>query len=89
VDNKLKERYVQLDKRNIWHPFTQMADWINDDPSKPLIIDKAKGAYLYDVDGKKYIDAISSLWVNLLGHRNSLIDKAIRAQINKVSHSTF
>ncbi|MDR1418543.1 MAG: adenosylmethionine--8-amino-7-oxononanoate transaminase [Endomicrobium sp.] len=89
MDNKLKEKYVQLDKKNIWHPFTQMADWVNDEPSKPLIIDKAKGAYLYDVDGKKYIDGISSLWVNLLGHRNCLIDKAIKVQINKVSHSTF
>ncbi|MDR0724361.1 MAG: adenosylmethionine--8-amino-7-oxononanoate transaminase [Endomicrobium sp.] len=89
MDIKLKEKYIQLDKKNIWHPFTQMADWINDEPSKPLIIDKAKGVYLYDVDGKKYIDGISSLWVNLLGHRNSLVDKAIKAQMTKVSHSTF
>ncbi|MDR2616736.1 MAG: adenosylmethionine--8-amino-7-oxononanoate transaminase [Endomicrobium sp.] len=89
MDNRLKEKYVQLDKKNIWHPFTQMADWVNNDPNEPLIIDKAKGVYLYDVDGKKYIDGVSSLWVNILGHRNSLIDKAIKAQIDKVAHSTF
>lgn len=89
MDNRLKEKYIKLDKKNIWHPFTQMADWINDRPSKPLIIDKANNVYLYDVDGRRYIDGVSSLWVNILGHRNSLIDKAIKAQINKVSHSTF
>ncbi|MDR2395884.1 MAG: adenosylmethionine--8-amino-7-oxononanoate transaminase [Endomicrobium sp.] len=89
MDNRLKEKYIKLDKKNIWHPFTQMADWINDDPNKPLIIDKAKGVYLYDVDGRQYIDGISSLWVNILGHKNSLIDNAIREQITKVSHSTF
>ncbi|MDR2066724.1 MAG: adenosylmethionine--8-amino-7-oxononanoate transaminase [Endomicrobium sp.] len=89
MDNRLKEKYVQLDKKNIWHPFTQMADWVNNDPNEPLIIDKAKGVYLYDVDGKKYIDGVSSLWVNILGHRNSLIDKAIKAQIDKVAHTTF
>jgi adenosylmethionine-8-amino-7-oxononanoate aminotransferase len=66
-----------------------MADWINNDPCEPLIIHKAKGSYLYDIDGKKYLDTISSLWVNLLGHRNPKIDKAIKKQINKVSRATF
>lgn len=84
-----KENLIALDKKNIWHPFTQMADWIKDDPCEPLIIDKAKGAYLFDIDGKKYLDGVSSLWVNVFGHRNSKIDKAIKEQMNKVSHSTF
>ena len=89
MDSKIKAALIISDKNNIWHPFTQMADWLNDDPSVPLIIDKAKGLYLYDVDGKKYLDGVASLWVNLLGHKNSKIDKAIKKQINKVSHSTF
>jgi adenosylmethionine-8-amino-7-oxononanoate transaminase len=89
MDNKIKSALIKSDKNNIWHPFTQMADWINDDPSVPLIIDKAKGSYLYDIDGKKYLDGVASLWVNLLGHRNSKIDNAIKRQIDKVSHSTF
>jgi len=89
MDNKIKTKLIKSDKNNIWHPFTQMADWINNDPCEPLIIDKAKGSYLYDIDGKKYLDGISSLWVNLLGHRNPKIDKAIKKQIDKVSHTTF
>ncbi|MDR1942918.1 MAG: adenosylmethionine--8-amino-7-oxononanoate transaminase [Endomicrobium sp.] len=89
MDNKVKAKLIKSDKNNIWHPFTQMADWINNDPCEPLIIYKAKGSYLYDIDGKKYFDGISSLWVNLLGHRNPKIDKAIKKQIDKVSHTTF
>ncbi|MDR3195717.1 MAG: adenosylmethionine--8-amino-7-oxononanoate transaminase [Endomicrobium sp.] len=89
MDNKIKARLIKSDKNNIWHPFTQMADWINNDPCAPLIIDKAKGSYLYDIDGKKYLDGVASLWVNLLGHRNPKIDKAIKKQINKGSHTTF
>ncbi|MDR2436721.1 MAG: aminotransferase class III-fold pyridoxal phosphate-dependent enzyme, partial [Endomicrobium sp.] len=88
MDNKIKAKLIKSDKNNIWHPFTQMADWINDDPCEPLIIDKAKGSYLYGIDGKKYLDGVSSLWVNLLGHRNLKIDRAIKKQIDKVSHST-
>jgi adenosylmethionine-8-amino-7-oxononanoate transaminase len=89
MDNKIKAKLIKSDKNNIWHPFTQMADWINDDPCEPLIIGKAKGSYLYSIDGKKYLDGVSSLWVNLLGHRNPKIDKAIKKQIDKVSHTTF
>lgn len=86
---KSKKQLIKKDKQNIWHPFTQMADWLNNDPSEPLVIDKAEGSYLYDVDGKKYLDGVSSLWVTLLGHRNPEIDKAIKKQIDKVAHTTF
>ena len=84
-----KKKLIAADKKNIWHPFTQMADWIKDDPCEPLIIEKAKGSYLFDLDGKKYLDGVSSLWVNVLGHRNPKIDKAIKKQIDRMSHSTF
>jgi adenosylmethionine-8-amino-7-oxononanoate aminotransferase len=89
MDNKIKAALIKSDKNNIWHPFTQMADWLSDDPGVPLIVDKAKGSYLYDVDGKKYVDGVSSLWLTLLGHRNPKIDKAIKKQIDKISHTTF
>ncbi len=89
MDNKIKTALINSDKNNIWHPFTQMTDWLNDDPGKPLIIDRAKGSYLYDVDGKKHLDGVSSLWVTLLGHRNPEIDKVVKKQIDKVSHTTF
>jgi adenosylmethionine-8-amino-7-oxononanoate aminotransferase len=80
--NNLKE----LDKRYLWHPFTQMKDWLKDDP---LIIQEAGGAYLRDTQGRWYLDGISSLWVNLHGHRHQVLDKALKQQIDKVSHSTL
>lgn len=89
MDTKTKKAMIKADKENIWHPFTQMADWINDDPYEPLIIDRAEGSYLYDIDGNKYLDGVSSLWVTLLGHRHPEIDKALKAQADKVAHTTF
>ncbi|MCL2484671.1 MAG: adenosylmethionine--8-amino-7-oxononanoate transaminase [Endomicrobia bacterium] len=85
----IKQQLIKKDKQNVWHPYTQMADWINNDPYEPLIIEKAKDSYLYDIDGKKYLDGVSSLWVTLLGHRNPKIDKAVKKQIDRVSHTTF
>lgn len=82
----VNEQLKKWDHQYIWHPFTQMKDWLN---SEPLIIDQAKGSYLIDADGNRYLDGVSSLWVNVHGHRNPTIDRAIKDQINKVSHSTF
>ncbi len=66
-----------------------MADWAKDAPSPVLAISRAKGIYLYDTDGKRYIDGVSSLWCNLLGHRHPAITKAIKTQLDKVAHTTF
>ncbi|MDT7041130.1 adenosylmethionine--8-amino-7-oxononanoate transaminase [Candidatus Nitronereus thalassa] len=74
------------DRQYVWHPFTQMQEWEQEDP---LIIEKARGVYLIDGHGNKYLDGTSSIWVNLHGHRHPLIDKAIRAQLQKVAHSTL
>ena len=81
-------RLKQLDKKYIWHPFTQMKDWLSDS-EQPLIIEKANGVYLYDTNGKRYIDGVSSLWVNVHGHNHPGINKAIKRQIDQLSHSTF
>jgi len=70
----------------IWHPFTQMKEWPQSDP---LTIDHARGIYLYDTQGRRYIDGVSSLWVNVHGHRHPQIDNAIKKQLGKVSHSTL
>ena len=63
-----------------------MQEW---EREEPLIIEKAKGPYLYDTHGNKYLDGTSSLWVNLHGHRHPAIDRAIREQLTKVAHSTL
>ena len=74
------------DRQFLWHPFTQMQEW---EQEEPLIIEKGKGPYLIDAHGKKYLDGTSSIWVNLHGHRHPILDRAIRAQLKKIAHSTL
>jgi adenosylmethionine-8-amino-7-oxononanoate aminotransferase len=74
---------AERDKRCLWHPFTQMRDFA------PLIIERAEGHHLIDVDGNRYLDGISSLWVNVHGHRRRELDEAVRAQLDRVAHSTL
>lgn len=80
------ESLKRRDKAAIWHPFTQMADWERDNP---LVIERGEGNYLYDTDGNRYFDGVSSLWVNLFGHRRKEIEDAIRDQLDRLAHSTF
>ncbi|MEW5758931.1 MAG: adenosylmethionine--8-amino-7-oxononanoate transaminase [Candidatus Omnitrophota bacterium] len=75
-----------LDKKYVWHPFTQMQDWLKQDN---LIIDEAKGNYLKDIKGNWYLDGVSSLWINVHGHRHREINRAIVEQLNKLEHSTL
>ncbi|HLF17595.1 MAG TPA: adenosylmethionine--8-amino-7-oxononanoate transaminase [Candidatus Omnitrophota bacterium] len=77
---------MEDDKKYLWHPFTQMKDWLE---SELLIIERAQGSYLFDVHGRKYLDGVSSLWVNVHGHRHPIMDQAIKDQINRLSHSTL
>lgn len=77
---------ARFDKKYVWHPFTQMRDWQRENP---LIIEEAKGAYLKDIRGNWFLDGVSSLWVNIHGHRRQEIDCAIKKQLNKVAHSTL
>ena len=73
----------KLDLEHIWHPCTQMKDH----ESVPLIpIQKANGMYLYDFDGAKYMDCVSSWWVNLFGHCNEYIANAIKKQVDELAH---
>ena len=74
------------DKQYLWHPFTQMRDYCNE---KPLIIEKGEGSFLIDIYGNRYLDGVSSLWLNLHGHRRREIDQAIIAQLEEISHSTL
>ena len=78
--------FMQKDLKFNWHPCTQMKDH----EFLPLIpIKKAKGVYLEDFEGNKYIDSISSWWVNIFGHRNKYINKAIKKQLKKLEHVIF
>lgn len=70
------------DREVVWHAFTQMAEY------DPLIIERAEGCYLYDLEGRRLLDGVSSLWCNVHGHRHPKIDAAIRAQLDRVAHVT-
>ncbi len=77
---------VARDLAAVWHPFTQHALWEADDP---LVIERGEGAYLWDSDGRRYLDGVSSLWVTVHGHREPALDAAVRQQLDRVAHSTF
>jgi adenosylmethionine-8-amino-7-oxononanoate aminotransferase len=74
----------EKDKNYIWHPFTQMK--IAD---TPIHITRAKGTVLYSTDGKEYIDAVSSWWVNIHGHSNEFIADRIAQQAKVLEHVIF
>jgi adenosylmethionine---8-amino-7-oxononanoate aminotransferase len=77
---------VAADHAHLWHPFTQQRGWTEEEP---LIVERAEGTDLFDVDGRRYIDGVSSLWCNVHGHRHPRIDAALRDQLDRVAHSTM
>src|SRR4051794_4836391 len=79
-------QFRALDKAHLWHPFTPMKLWLESDP---LVIVGAEGMHLIDSDGNRYLDGVSSLWCNVHGHRVPEIDAAIRAQLDRVAHTTM
>ena len=76
---------AKLDHAHVWHPFTQMRDWLK---REPIVIASGKGAVLRDVHGKEYLDANSSIWTNLHGHQHPKVNAAIQRQLKKISHSS-
>jgi adenosylmethionine-8-amino-7-oxononanoate aminotransferase len=78
--------WVARDAAVVWHGFTQMSTFGD---NVPVIVERAEGRELIDVDGRRYLDAISSLWVTTLGHRVPELDEALRAQLDRVAHSTM
>lgn len=73
----------QLDQQVMWHPFTQMAEW------EPLVIERGDGNFLVDTHGRRYLDGVSSLWCNVHGHNHPRLNAALRAQLDRIAHSTF
>jgi adenosylmethionine---8-amino-7-oxononanoate aminotransferase len=78
--------WVDRDAAVVWHGFTQMACYAD---NRPVVVERAEGRELIDVDGKRYLDAISSLWVVTLGHRVPELDRAVTEQLGRVAHSTM
>jgi adenosylmethionine-8-amino-7-oxononanoate aminotransferase len=74
------------DQRALWHPFTQMSDWMD---GHPVVIERGEGNYLIDTEGNRYLDGVSSLWVNLHGHDHPILRARIHEQLDKLAHSTL
>ena len=68
---------TRWDTHHTWHAFTQMGEY------ESLVIDRAEGVWLYDIEGNRYLDGVSSMWCNLLGHGHPKINQAIRDQLDK------
>ena len=80
------DAWVARDAATLWHGFTQMATYAD---NRPVIVERAEGRELIDVDGRRYLDAISSLWVTTLGHRVPELDAALHQQVDRIAHSTL
>ena len=81
--NEMNAAYVARDLAHVWHPCTQMKDHEH----LPLVpIRRGQGVWLEDFAGERYLDAVSSWWVNLFGHANPRINAAIAAQLEKLEH---
>lgn len=85
INSEIKD-WSKTDMEYIWHPCSQMKDY---EELPPIVIDHGEGMYLYDIDGNRYVDVISSWWCNLLGHCNPHISEEIKKQLNSLEHVIF
>ena len=81
-----KETLVAWDKRYLWHPFTQMQDWLTEEP---VIIERGEGCSLIDTAGNRYIDGVASMWTNVHGHNHPELNTALKTQLDKIAHTTL
>jgi len=81
-----QNKLSRWDHHYLWHPFTPQQVW---EREEPLIIERGRGCYLYDTQGNRYIDGVSSLWVTVHGHGHPKLNRAIKAQLSRVAHSTL
>ena len=81
-------RWIQSDQAHCWHPFTRQGEWCAPG-HEPLVLTHGKGAWLWDSEGRRYLDGNSSIWTNIHGHAHPVISAAIRAQLEKAAHVSF
>ncbi len=80
------EQWIAADKAHCWHPFTRQAEWVE---AEPLVLVSGEGVWLQDAEGRKYIDGNASIWTNIHGHNHPYINAAIKAQLEKVAHTSY
>jgi adenosylmethionine-8-amino-7-oxononanoate aminotransferase len=81
-------RWIQADQAHSWHPFTRQDDWCAAG-HEPLVLTHGKGPWLWDSEGRRYLDGNSSIWTNIHGHAHPVISAAIGAQLEKTAHVSF
>jgi adenosylmethionine-8-amino-7-oxononanoate aminotransferase len=81
-----RETLGRWDREHVWHPFTQMQGFVEEEL---LIVSRGEGVYLFDLEDRRYLDGVSSLWANVHGHRRRELDEALKAQLAQVAHSTL
>ena len=81
-------RWIQADQAHCWHPFTRQGEWCAAD-HEPLVLSHGKGPWLWDSEGRRYLDGNSSIWTNIHGHAHPVITAGIRAQLEKTAHVSF
>jgi adenosylmethionine-8-amino-7-oxononanoate transaminase len=86
MKNDSYEELKRADHQHLWHPFTQMRAWLDDEP---IVIERGEGNYLIDLQGRRYLDGVASLWCNVHGHRKPQLDRALRNQSERIAHSTM
>ena len=81
-------RSIEADQAHCWHPFTRQAEWCARGHD-PLVLTRGEGSWLWDSEGRRYLDGNSSIWTNIHGHAHPVINAAIQDQLAKVAHTSF
>ena len=81
-------RWIEADQSHCWHPFTRQSEWCARG-HEPLVITRGEGSWLWDSEGRRYLDGNSSIWTNIHGHAHPHINAAIRRQLEKAAHTSF
>ena len=81
-------RWIEGDQAHCWHPFTRQAEWCARG-HEPLVLVRGEGSWLWDSEGRRYLDGNSSIWTNIHGHAHPAINAAIQEQLGKVAHTSF
>lgn len=85
-ENRKTQRVAAWDVEHTWHPFAQMQEYL----SQPrLHIERAQGCWLYDTEGKRYLDANASIWTNVHGHNDPELNAALTGQLERMAHTTY
>jgi adenosylmethionine-8-amino-7-oxononanoate aminotransferase len=80
--------WIAADQAHCWHPFTRQSEWCHPDHA-PLVLVKGEGCWLWDSEGRRYLDGNSSIWTTIHGHGHPYLNAAIQAQLGRLAHSSF